>query len=197
MALSINVDRISFEKVLVFSVIYQKIIQPAGRVLSWYLQYLSSEDLSGNIYFVYAELLDETRLEKHILTLLATLNHFNQETIRLKAWIKIWSYLYDIYILTFWTFRASFLLKNDMIITMILTFHVGRTNGQISHFMIKGITWLDQQAARMSPRRTRGTLLTFNSCTKSVGSPCIIHDRTPKCHPFFWAWMHGWPYNWT
>ena len=83
------------------------------------------------------------------------------------------------------TFRTSFLLKNDMIITVILAFHTVRTNGQISHFIIKGTTWLDQQVARMSPCRTRGTLSTFNSCTKSVGSPGITHDRTPKMSAIF------------
>ena len=30
-----------------------------------------------------------------------------------------------------------------------------------------------------------------------MGSPGIIDNRTPKCHPVSWAWMHGWPYNWT
>ena len=29
----------------------------------------------------------------------------------------------------------------------------------------------------------------FNSCTKCVGSPGIIHDRTSDCHLVFWAWM--------
>ena len=28
---------------------------------------------------------------------------------------------------------------------------------------------------------------TFNSCTKCLG---IIHDRTPNCHPVYWAGMH-------
>ena len=31
---------------------------------------------------------------------------------------------------------------------------------------------------------------TFNSCTKYVGSPGIIHNRMPDCHPFSLAWMH-------
>ena len=26
---------------------------------------------------------------------------------------------------------------------------------------------------------------TFNSCTKYVGSPDMVHDRTPDCHPVF------------
>ena len=33
------------------------------------------------------------------------------------------------------------------------------------------------------------TVLTFNSCTKCVGSPEIIHDRMPDRHLVFWAWM--------
>ena len=32
-------------------------------------------------------------------------------------------------------------------------------------------------------------LTTFDSCTKCVGCPGIIHDRTPDCHPVSWAWM--------
>ena len=36
-----------------------------------------------------------------------------------------------------------------------------------------------------------GTVPTFNSCTKCVGSPRIIHDCTSDCHPVFWAWLHG------
>ena len=32
---------------------------------------------------------------------------------------------------------------------------------------------------------------TFNSCTKCVGSPGIINDRTSDYHPVSWAWMHG------
>ena len=33
------------------------------------------------------------------------------------------------------------------------------------------------------------TMQTFNSCTKCVGSPGIIHDRTPDCHPISWAYI--------
>ena len=33
------------------------------------------------------------------------------------------------------------------------------------------------------------TMPTFNSCTKCVGSPGIIHDSTLNCHPVSWAWM--------
>ena len=35
-----------------------------------------------------------------------------------------------------------------------------------------------------------GTVPTFNSCTKFAGSPGIIHDRTPGCHPVSLVWMH-------
>ena len=31
---------------------------------------------------------------------------------------------------------------------------------------------------------TRGAVPTFNSCTKCLGIPGIIHDRTPGCHQF-------------
>ena len=41
------------------------------------------------------------------------------------------------------------------------------------------------------------TVPTYDSCTKCVGSPGIIHDHTPVCHPVFWAWMGWWAYNWT
>ena len=30
---------------------------------------------------------------------------------------------------------------------------------------------------------SQATVLTINSCTEFVGSPSIIHDRTPECHP--------------
>ena len=73
-------DRISFEKVLVFQLFIKKSYNPLG---GYFPDTYSISHQKA--YFVYAELLDETRLEKHILTLLATLNHFNQETIRLKA----------------------------------------------------------------------------------------------------------------
>ena len=33
------------------------------------------------------------------------------------------------------------------------------------------------------------TVPTFNSCTKYVGSPAIVHERTPDCHPVACAWM--------
>ena len=33
------------------------------------------------------------------------------------------------------------------------------------------------------------TMPAFNSCTKCVGSPGIIHDRTPDDPPVSWAWM--------
>ena len=36
------------------------------------------------------------------------------------------------------------------------------------------------------------TVSTFNSCTKCVDSPCIIHnDCTPICHPVSWTSVHG------
>ena len=41
------------------------------------------------------------------------------------------------------------------------------------------------------------TVTTFNSRTKCVGSPSIIHDRTSDCNPVFWSWMYEWPQNWT
>ena len=41
-------------------------------------------------------------------------------------------------------------------------------------------------------RRSNCTVPTFNSCFKGVGSPGIIHDRTPDCHTVSWVWMHGW-----
>ena len=37
-----------------------------------------------------------------------------------------------------------------------------------------------------------GTVPTFNSCTKCVGSRGLIHDRTPNCQPGSWAWMNEW-----
>ena len=33
------------------------------------------------------------------------------------------------------------------------------------------------------------TVPIFYSCTKCVGSPGIMHDRMPDCHPASWAWM--------
>ena len=33
------------------------------------------------------------------------------------------------------------------------------------------------------------SVLTFNSCTKCVGSPSIMYDRWSDCHPVSWAWM--------
>ena len=30
-----------------------------------------------------------------------------------------------------------------------------------------------------------------NSYTKFVGSPEILHDHAPDCHPVSWALMHG------
>ena len=41
------------------------------------------------------------------------------------------------------------------------------------------------------------TVPTFNSCTKCVGSPGMINDRTSDCHPGSLAWMHRWSRNWT
>ena len=41
------------------------------------------------------------------------------------------------------------------------------------------------------------TVPTFNSCTKCVGSPGIVHDCTTDCLPNFWAWMQGWTHNWS
>ena len=38
------------------------------------------------------------------------------------------------------------------------------------------------------------TVLTFNFCTRCLGSPCITHDRTLDCHPVSRRWMHGWPH---
>ena len=40
---------------------------------------------------------------------------------------------------------------------------------------------------------SRGTVPTFNSCTKCVSSPGRIDDRTPDCHLISWAWMCGLP----
>ena len=34
------------------------------------------------------------------------------------------------------------------------------------------------------------TVPTFNSCTKCLVRPGIIHDRTPNFHPVSWRWMH-------
>ena len=34
------------------------------------------------------------------------------------------------------------------------------------------------------------TVTTSNSCTKCVGSPSIIHDRTSDCNPVSWSWMY-------
>ena len=34
-------------------------------------------------------------------------------------------------------------------------------------------------------RDVLGTVPTSNSCTKCMGSPGMIHDRTPDCHPKF------------
>ena len=39
--------------------------------------------------------------------------------------------------------------------------------------------------------RLLDTVPTFNSCTKCVGNPGILHDRTPNWHPDPWTWMHG------
>ena len=37
----------------------------------------------------------------------------------------------------------------------------------------------------LSLLKSLGTVLTFNSCTKCVGSPGNIHSSTPDCHPSF------------
>ena len=44
-------------------------------------------------------------------------------------------------------------------------------------------------------QRILPTVPTFNSCTKFAGSPGIIHDHMPDCHPLSWVWMHAWPHN--
>ena len=41
----------------------------------------------------------------------------------------------------------------------------------------------------------RYTVPTFNSCTKCLVRPGIIHDRTPNFHPVPWTWMHVRPHN--
>ena len=38
------------------------------------------------------------------------------------------------------------------------------------------------------------TVPTFDSCTKCMGSPSIIHDHTPNRHPVPYAWMRS---SWT
>ena len=40
------------------------------------------------------------------------------------------------------------------------------------------------------------TVPACDSCTKCVGNPGIMHDRTQDCHPVSWAWMHRWLHNW-
>ena len=40
------------------------------------------------------------------------------------------------------------------------------------------------------------TVRTFNSCTKCVDSPGIMHDRMPDCNPVSGVLMHGIPQNW-
>ena len=39
------------------------------------------------------------------------------------------------------------------------------------------------------------TLPTFNSCSKCMCSPGIIHDHTPDCLQVSWSCMHGRPHN--
>ena len=39
-------------------------------------------------------------------------------------------------------------------------------------------------------RLPKGTVPTFNSCTKCVGSAGKIHDHTPDCQPVSWVGMH-------
>ena len=41
------------------------------------------------------------------------------------------------------------------------------------------------------------TVPTFDSCTKYMSSPPLIHARTPGCYPVSWARMHWWPHNRT
>ena len=54
------------------------------------------------------------------------------------------------------------------------------------HYGEKGNETLSVGARLVLRRKLSGlntTVLTFNSCTKCVGSPDIIHDRTPDCYP--------------
>ena len=37
----------------------------------------------------------------------------------------------------------------------------------------------------------------FNICTKCVGNPDMIHDRTPGCHPVSWTWIRPQVPNFT
>ena len=34
------------------------------------------------------------------------------------------------------------------------------------------------------------TVPTFGSCTKCLGGPGIIYNRTPDCHPVSWSWIY-------
>ena len=36
-------------------------------------------------------------------------------------------------------------------------------------------------------RETASTIPTCNPCTKGIGSPGVLHNRTPSCHPFSWV----------
>ena len=52
------------------------------------------------------------------------------------------------------------------------------------------MTWMGSSDIRVhSPAFwSYSTVPTFDSCTECLGSPCLIHDRTPDCHPVTWAW---------
>ena len=66
-------------------------------------------------------------------------------------------------------------------------------------FRVWSIAWEDYFAKPTNPAfrlLENYTVPIFNSCTKWVDSPGIIHDRTPDCHPDSWVWMYGWPRNW-
>ena len=70
---------------------------------------------------------------------------------------------------------------------------------KITQFLFKysskgSLIWLIR---RKFPNHEWTTVPTFNSCTKCVGWPGIIHDRTPDFHQVSWVWMQGWPHNWT
>ena len=56
--------------------------------------------------------------------------------------------------------------------------------GQVAP-ILSSVLWQYDRKQAMRQLGPVHTVPTFNSCTKYVGSPRRMHDRTPDCHTFF------------
>ena len=59
------------------------------------------------------------------------------------------------------------------------------------YFKAKGFSAAEVSSIYNGECELKRTVPTFNSCTKCMGSPCIIHDRVCDCRPVSLACMHG------